>query len=183
MEKQGRKTSRSKGFDDTLKGHFISPLEDSDSLQKMESREAKMLAPPRVSTRFEIEDEGLLSPKNEEDAASMKNNASPSDSKAEQTMMRFARELKSIRQDLLSIKQHFEAMKKPQDSQATDQQSGPKVASVKESDTGQLLNDVRTLLLYLDRLLESLPEERIEEFANSEYFNLYQHVFERLGLS
>jgi hypothetical protein len=149
----------------------------------MESREPKMLAPPRVSARFEIEDEGLLSPKNEEDDASMKNTAQPSDSQADQTMMRFARELKSIRQDLLSIKQHFEAMKKPQDVQEIIQKPGPKVESVQEGDTAQLLNDLRTLLLYLDRLLESLPEEKIEEFANSEFFNLYQHVFEKLGLS
>jgi len=183
MEKQERKTPRSKSSEDTLNGHFISPLEDSDSLQKMESTEAKMLAPPRVAARFEIGDEGSPPPKNEEDAASIKNTTPSSDSQAELAMMRFARELKSIRQDLLSIKQHFEAMKKPQDSQKIDQQSGLKVDSLQDNDTAQLLNDLRTLLLYLDRLLESLPEEKIEEFANSEYFNLYQHVFEKLGLS
>jgi hypothetical protein len=37
-------------------------------------------------------------------------------------------------------------------------------------------------LLY-SPLLASLPEKKIEEFANSEFFNLYRQVFEKLGLS
>lgn len=43
-------------------------------------------------------------------------------------------------------------------------------------------NELAALLRYLDRLLESLPEEKIEEFARSEYFDLYRSVFDKLGL-
>lgn len=42
--------------------------------------------------------------------------------------------------------------------------------------------ELAALLRYLDRLLESLPEEKIEEFARSEYFELYRSVFDKLGL-
>ena len=34
----------------------------------------------------------------------------------------------------------------------------------------------------MDQLLESLPEEKIQEFAKSEYFGVYKKLFEELGL-
>jgi hypothetical protein len=42
--------------------------------------------------------------------------------------------------------------------------------------------ELRTVLSYMDRLLESLPEEKIEEFAQSEYFDTYKKLFQDLGL-
>jgi len=42
--------------------------------------------------------------------------------------------------------------------------------------------DLKRLLNYLDSLLEALPEEKIDEFARSEYFELYRRVFEFFGL-
>jgi hypothetical protein len=35
----------------------------------------------------------------------------------------------------------------------------------------------------MDQLLESLPEEKIEEFAQSEYFDTYKKLFKELGLA
>jgi hypothetical protein len=35
----------------------------------------------------------------------------------------------------------------------------------------------------MDHLLESLPEDKIEEFANSEHFNVYKRLFSELGLN
>lgn len=46
-----------------------------------------------------------------------------------------------------------------------------------------LADEVRSVLGYMDRLLESLPEEKIEEFARSEYFHTYKHLFDELGIS
>jgi pilus assembly protein FimV len=46
-----------------------------------------------------------------------------------------------------------------------------------------LKSEIRTILRYMDQLLESLPEEKIEEFANSEYFDVYKRLFEELGLT
>ncbi|MFW6137754.1 MAG: hypothetical protein ACOC7U_01140 [Spirochaetota bacterium] len=46
----------------------------------------------------------------------------------------------------------------------------------------ELLNDITTVLQYMDGLLGDLPQEKIKEFSNSEYFPLYKRVFEKLGL-
>ena len=35
----------------------------------------------------------------------------------------------------------------------------------------------------MDQLLESLPEEKIEEFARSEHFEVYKKLFEELGIT
>jgi hypothetical protein len=46
-----------------------------------------------------------------------------------------------------------------------------------------LRQELKTVLSYMDHLLESLPEEKIEEFARSEYFDTYKKLFEELGLA
>ncbi|MDR0447815.1 MAG: hypothetical protein LBH07_04020 [Treponema sp.] len=46
-----------------------------------------------------------------------------------------------------------------------------------------LKQELRTVLAYMDQLLESLPEDKIEEFAKSEYFDTYKKLFEELGLA
>lgn len=46
-----------------------------------------------------------------------------------------------------------------------------------------LKNELKTVLSYMDHLLESLPEEKIEEFAKSEYFDAYRKLFKELGLA
>jgi hypothetical protein len=45
-----------------------------------------------------------------------------------------------------------------------------------------LKQELKTVLSYMDQLLESLPEDKIEEFAKSEYFDTYKKLFEELGL-
>jgi hypothetical protein len=42
--------------------------------------------------------------------------------------------------------------------------------------------DLQIVLSYMDRLLEALPDEKIEEFARSEQFDVYKKVFKELGL-
>jgi hypothetical protein len=44
-------------------------------------------------------------------------------------------------------------------------------------------NELRSVLSYMDQLLESLPEDKIEEFAKSEQFDTYKKLFEDLGLA
>lgn len=46
-----------------------------------------------------------------------------------------------------------------------------------------LKNEIKSVLLYMDQLLENLPEEKIVEFAQSEQFNTYKKLFSELGLS
>ncbi len=45
-----------------------------------------------------------------------------------------------------------------------------------------LQSDIKSVLSYLDQLFEALPEEKIKEFAQSEYFGIYKRLFEELGL-
>lgn len=61
------------------------------------------------------------------------------------------------------------------------------VELTEESEDGQPLPvdirmEVKAVLSYMDQLLESLPEDKIEEFAKSEYFDTYKKLFEELGL-
>lgn len=42
--------------------------------------------------------------------------------------------------------------------------------------------DLAALLGYLDNLLDALPDEKIREFANSPYFDLYKKAFKELGI-
>ncbi len=46
-----------------------------------------------------------------------------------------------------------------------------------------LKEDVKSVLLYMDQLLENLPEEKIMEFAKSEQFITYKKLFSELGLA
>ena len=45
-----------------------------------------------------------------------------------------------------------------------------------------LRDEIKSVLQYMDQLLESLPEDKIQEFANSEHFEVYRKLFEELGL-
>ena len=45
-----------------------------------------------------------------------------------------------------------------------------------------LKKELRTVLSYMDQLLESLPDDKIEEFAQSEHYDTYKKLFKELGL-
>jgi hypothetical protein len=47
---------------------------------------------------------------------------------------------------------------------------------------GNFKVELKQVLSYMDQLLESLPDEKIEEFAKSEYFDVYKKLFKELGL-
>lgn len=55
-------------------------------------------------------------------------------------------------------------------------------AGAEPSIPDSLKKDIKSVLTYMDRLLESLPEDKIEEFARSEHFTVYKKLFEELGL-
>jgi pilus assembly protein FimV len=59
----------------------------------------------------------------------------------------------------------------------------PAGAPAAEADIPDNLKDeIRTVLKYMDHLLEALPDEKIQEFASSDYFVMYKKLFEDLGL-
>ncbi len=45
-----------------------------------------------------------------------------------------------------------------------------------------LKEEIRSVLSYMDQLLDALPEEKIQEFAKSEHFEVYKKLFDELGL-
>ncbi|MBO5731122.1 MAG: hypothetical protein J6R67_07990 [Treponema sp.] len=45
-----------------------------------------------------------------------------------------------------------------------------------------LKQDIKSVLSYMDQLLDNLPEDKIAEFARSEHFELYKKLFTELGL-
>ena len=49
--------------------------------------------------------------------------------------------------------------------------------------TQEFNSELKGVLSYMDNLLESLPEDKIEEFARSEYFDTYKKLFKELGLA
>ncbi len=48
---------------------------------------------------------------------------------------------------------------------------------------GELKEEIKDVLRYMDQLLESLPDDKIQEFARSEHYEVYKKIFEELGIS
>jgi hypothetical protein len=70
------------------------------------------------------------------------------------------------------------------DTQAEDIKAGDQGDETPSSALpSHLRQELKTVLSYMDQLLESLPEEKIEEFAKSEYFDTYKKLFKELGLA
>ena len=59
----------------------------------------------------------------------------------------------------------------------------PEPTPAPEQNNTTLQNDIKSVLLYMDQLLENLPEEKIVEFAKSEEFVTYKKLFSELGLA
>jgi pilus assembly protein FimV len=78
-----------------------------------------------------------------------------------------------------------EAATAPESEPTQHQQAGTGAPST-GSEAGELpenlKQEIRSVLSYMDQLLESLPEEKIQEFARSEHFEVYKRLFEELGL-
>ncbi|MBR6583235.1 MAG: hypothetical protein IKK80_06490, partial [Treponema sp.] len=53
----------------------------------------------------------------------------------------------------------------------------------KDELNSDLKAEIKSVLLYMDQLLENLPEEKIMEFAKSNEFTTYKKLFSDLGLS
>ena len=78
----------------------------------------------------------------------------------------------------------FEGEKIPEEpKQETLLQAATKKREATVSIPLELKNEIKSVLSYMDQLLEALPEKKIEEFAKSEYFETYKHLFEELGIS
>ena len=77
--------------------------------------------------------------------------------------------------------------KTPEINTVTQEPTEEKEPEVEKEDNGvfteELKGEIKTVLAYMDQLLENLPESKIEEFAKSEHFHVYKKLFDELGLS
>jgi|GEM_PF-3587550 len=61
-------------------------------------------------------------------------------------------------------------------------QKSSKIEEAIEGLTESEKEGLRKVLGYLDKLLENLPEEKVKEFASSEYYDLYVRLFDKLNI-
>ncbi len=96
-----------------------------------------------------------------------------------------AEELGDLDFDLDEEEPEADAVTSAESEAAPQQQAGAGAPST-GSEAGELpenlKQEIRSVLSYMDQLLESLPEEKIQEFARSEHFEVYKRLFEELGL-
>ncbi len=69
------------------------------------------------------------------------------------------------------------------DSDSIVEKSVEPVAGNVGSIPEDMKQEIKSVLAYMDQLLESLPEDKIAEFAQSEQFSTYKKLFTELGLS
>ena len=67
----------------------------------------------------------------------------------------------------------------PDEAIAEDQSSSQEISGI----PANLKTELKTVLSYMDQLLEALPDEKIEEFAKSDYYDTYKKLFKELGLA
>ena len=60
--------------------------------------------------------------------------------------------------------------------------SPPQPAPAGSAMSDGVKDELRAVLSYMDKLLASLPDDKIQEFAESEHFEVYKRLFEELGL-
>jgi hypothetical protein len=93
----------------------------------------------------------------------------------EKTSAEEAEEMQELIPELEELGEASEAPSAPVSEAAGEEES---VSSIPDN----LKDEIRTVLKYMDHLLEALPDEKIQEFASSEYFVMYKKLFEDLGL-
>ena len=70
----------------------------------------------------------------------------------------------------------YNSLKQEMQKKTTEEEQKP------DSNLVVLKEEVKTILSYLDQLLDALPEEKIKEFAESKTFDLYRKLFDELNI-
>jgi hypothetical protein len=73
---------------------------------------------------------------------------------------------------------HIEPVKTHQPDTSQPFEKGENVLNLPST----IKDELSAVLCYMDQLLEALPDEKIAEFAQSEYFDTYKKLFKELGL-
>lgn len=183
-------------------GSFVSPEEAQGLLATLDEQDRRVLD---SGTANEMDEDGeFLSPQDVEVSAIDEEQPMPEvpvkNTRLQQTsdpslLSRIASELHSIKSELSHLKISYDDMLSQSNSPLAAESPAlpgaspqstlsppPRENSTLPEISGELYPDLKKLLVYLDRLLESLPEEKIDQFARSEYFDLYRKVFEYFDL-
>ncbi|MDE7139754.1 MAG: hypothetical protein K2O09_03220, partial [Treponemataceae bacterium] len=71
----------------------------------------------------------------------------------------------------------------PVDAPAIAEPADEETTGTSDAISGNLKQEIKSVLTYMDQLLENLPEDKITEFAQSEQFEAYKKLFKDLGLA
>lgn len=145
---------------------------ESESVEK--AKPAPKAQPAKAETSFDLDEELDLSPSEKEDigssAETLGDEELPDISGAD-----FELPEAEAPESLDFIAEEV-APASPSGSNGSRKEPGEELSE-------DLKAEIRAVLRYMDQLLESLPEEKIEEFARSQYFDTYKRLFEELGLT
>ena len=208
QQSEEQKPSSDETLDISGEGSFLSPEETGAILSSLEATDQRVLGKPKTPSLGD--DEGVfISPEEIEGVSAAEyprfetpieprptnpaRAASPrgADSSQSDLLSRIAGELRSIKTEIGTLKNTYDDMISKAASISGSEARiealvaeaplpSPVVAGQMVPD--ETLADLKKLLGYLDRLLESLPEDKIDGFARSEYFELYRKIFEFFDL-
>ena len=146
-------------------------------------------------TTFELDEELELSPSEQEDLEASKDLLGDTEfadigDLDETELAEMESEAAGTAAEEQSIDEAFDLTDEPLEAPTEEMLAEPEQSDLPEMPVeagaelpDDLKSEIRTILKYMDQLLESLPEDKIEEFANSEYFDVYKKLFEELGLA
>ncbi|HEY9053845.1 MAG TPA: hypothetical protein VIO60_03395 [Rectinemataceae bacterium] len=175
-------------------GDFLSPEDSEALLASLESDDARLLGrkPDRSEPEAGTPDEGAFIYPGQDEPGSP--SAPPfiaqrNDNPHTELLSRIAREVHTIKAELGALAPLRTA--ESQGSHPGELAPETRGGSAQEAETtpgrralsDEAWDETKRLLSYLDRLLESLPEEKVDEFVHSEYFDLYRKVFDLFGLT
>ena len=174
---------------DMESGDFLSPEDSEALLASMESEDARFLGQRADADRHQaqsMEEGSFVYPGQGEPPEPP--GSFPAHAKTEnphtELLARIAREVHTIKAELGALApQRGAESSQPAPAREIPADSVPDMPAGSKSMSEEMWAEIQRLLAYLDRLLESLPEEKVDEFVHSEYFELYRKVFDYFGLT
>ena len=208
QQSEEQKPSSAEASDVSVEGTFLSPEETSEILSSLEAIDQRVLCEPKTPSLGD--EEGVFISPEEVEGISVAGYARPetpsapqparparaptprgADSNQSDLLSRIAGELRSIKTEIGTLKNTYDDMISKAASISGSEARIESLAAAAPAPSpviaGQIvpdetLADLKKLLGYLDKLLESLPEDKIDGFARSEYFELYRKIFEFFDL-
>jgi pilus assembly protein FimV len=85
-------------------------------------------------------------------------------------------------EDVISFVEESIGLPEVEEKALSIEERGAKIEEAIEGLSDVEKEALRKVLKYLDKLLESLPEDKVREFASSEYYDLYVRLFDKLNI-